>query len=62
MDVFFIEGRFYLHRMSLAILKIYEKQLIEFEFEDAVEFLKKLGTQIDPDLLLKTSDSLPLTM
>ncbi|EAL68982.1 RabGAP/TBC domain-containing protein [Dictyostelium discoideum AX4] len=62
LDVFFIEGRFYLHRMSLAILKIYEKQLIEFEFEDAVEFLKKLGTQIDPDLLLKTSDSLPLTM
>ncbi|KAN0022805.1 hypothetical protein ACTFIU_005545 [Dictyostelium citrinum] len=62
LDVFFIEGRFYLHRMSLAILKIYEKQLIEFEFEDAVEFLKKLGTQIDPDLLLKTSDSLPLTI
>ncbi|KYR02448.1 RabGAP/TBC domain-containing protein [Tieghemostelium lacteum] len=57
LDVFFIEGRFYLHRLSLSILKCYEKHLMTLEFEDAVEFLKRLGYQIDPNALLKVADS-----
>ncbi|KAF2069729.1 hypothetical protein CYY_008951 [Polysphondylium violaceum] len=62
LDVFFVEGRFYLYKVALSVLKIYEKQLITFEFEDAVEFLKKLGYQIDPSLLIKIADSLPSSL
>eukprot|EP01132_Coremiostelium_polycephalum_P001559 gene1559-1978_t len=62
LDVFFVEGRYYIHRMVLAILKIYQKQLLGFEFEGAVEFLKKVGFTCNPDLIIEESDSMSLSL
>eukprot|EP01133_Synstelium_polycarpum_P007236 gene7236-8412_t len=61
-DVFFIDGRYYLNRLVLAILKINEKHLLTAEFEEAVEFLKRVGFKIDPELLLSVADSISIPM
>ncbi|EFA79146.1 RabGAP/TBC domain-containing protein [Heterostelium album PN500] len=61
-DVFFVSGRYYLHRLVLAILTIYERQLLQYDFEGAVEFLKKVGTIINPDHAISVADNIQITV
>ncbi|GAM27462.1 hypothetical protein SAMD00019534_106380 [Acytostelium subglobosum LB1] len=60
-DTFLFEGRYYLHRVVLSILMLNERFLSTATFEEAVEFLKKVGFNINPDQVIHQADNIALT-
>ena len=50
-----VEGRKILYRVSIAIFKLLEKELMKCEMEGVFEVLGKFQKDIDPDELIKTA-------
>jgi len=57
-DIMFLEGSDYLFKVALAILKIYELDLLALDFEDIMLYLKNRTGTLD-ETLLKVADSFP---
>lgn len=54
-DIFMVEGRKILYRVSLAIFSMLEKELMKCEIEGVFEALNNLQKDIDPEELIKKS-------
>ena len=54
-DIYFVEGRKILYRVGLAILKYYEKTILEAELEDLLELFKTVKFKTDIDELIRLS-------
>jgi len=59
-DCFLFEGWKIAYRVMLAILSIYEKELLSMRFEDILEFLKVMPTIVDGELVMQTAFDIPL--
>jgi len=57
-DILFLEGEDYLFKISLAILKISERDLLALEFEEIMLYLKNKTLTLD-NSLIKVADSFP---
>eukprot|EP01090_Pellita_catalonica_P021269 TRINITY_DN7918_c0_g1_i1.p1 TRINITY_DN7918_c0_g1~~TRINITY_DN7918_c0_g1_i1.p1 ORF type:complete len:344 (+),score=56.90 TRINITY_DN7918_c0_g1_i1:142-1032(+) len=60
-DVFLLENdHSYIFKISLAVLKLSEEDLLKLEFEEIVRYLKTKGAHLDPDELIAKADSIDI--
>lgn len=59
-DCFLFEGWKIAYRVMLAILSIYETELLSMRFEDILEFLKQMPSIVDGELVMQTAFVIPL--
>ena len=62
-DWLLLDGQKTMHRVSLAILKLSEETLMEYDFESIVYYLKNLPDEgvLQPDLLMSTALTFTVT-
>jgi len=60
-DVFFMEDILYLFKLSLAILKISQHEILQLEFEGIIRYLKSKGGNLDGVELIKIADSVEIS-
>ena len=54
-DICFYDGMENLHRVSIAILKLKEKELLKANFGNIIKLIKETCKEVEGDLLITTA-------
>jgi len=60
-DIFFVEGVEYLFKVALAVLTIYQEELLVLSFEGVVKFLKdkeRNSVELDAEALIRVAEGM----
>lgn len=60
-DIFFVEGVEYLFKVALAVLTIFQEELLLLSFEGIVKFLKdreRNNVELDADQLIRVAETM----
>lgn len=60
-DLFMFQGIKIIYKIGLTILKIYEDLIITLNFEEIMERIKGIYTEIDKETLIKTALTIKIT-